>query len=515
MEKIEKRHFLVPLIGSLLITLLLYRTGGYESWLSFLYLIPIIWASIYISVNAGLAMAIYVGLQYLVMVGFDLYEVIPHFGILPTNIDTFDERVLFVSVAVLFDKLLIFFITVGVISFFVKKIKDQNIQLETEKNKIKGIFDGIEEAVLVVNNKGEVVEMNAAAENVFGISREKLLGNAVQGKLGNKELEEKLMLMDQSDSSSMEFASALMPGEIYAGLLVPLYAKKKIVCRILTCRNVTQTKSMERMKSNFIAFCSHQLRAPLSNLRLYTDDLLSNGAEKLSKESRESLEIMKDQVSRLIKMSNYFLDLATVKAGEYRAESKPTMIDEFVAKIVEEHQTIARDHGYRLSFEIPDVRLPEILLDRMKAEEVIQNVIQNSIKYLKKDDGKIVVAVDQISDSNLKENLKNGWHEGEEISTQLLEGLSQIFPQASIEDNPKKIENWYKVSISDNGIGIPEKEKNKIFSEAYRAENAQSFKGNGIGLFLSKVLMLSARGKICFESIENQGTSFHVLFPAK
>lgn len=480
-----------------IITLIVYRTGSYESWLTFLYLIPIIWASLFISLNVGVNAAVFSCALYMIMVALDLNELIPHYSLLPTDITTFRERILFVGTSVLFDKLLIFLALAALIGHLAENLRKKNRSLALEKNKIQRIFESLEEAVMVTDDKGKVLALNSAAKRIFTVTKNR----SVKGKLSDLKLEEKLLTLGELSHPPLE-VSFRNRKEIYEGVIVPLFVGDSVIGRILTCRDVTHKKQIERMKSDFIAFLSHQLRSPLSNLKLYVEELLSKELGGLKKEQSESLDVMGHQIERLIELVNYFLDLETIKSGQLKIHAKPHHAEDLVVDVLQEY----KGEKLNLKFDRPKAKLPEIVFDRMKVEEVFRNILKNSIKYLKNGHGKIIVSVDKISSADLHKKLKGNWQESAPVPIQFLKIL-----------NPKKQKGttaWYDISIADNGIGIPKRDQDMIFSELFRAENAKQEEGMGMGLFLSKAIMVSLGGKICFESREGKGSTFHVLIPA-
>ena len=483
------------------ITLIVYRSGGYESWLTFLYLIPIIWASLTVSFQMGVGVAVTSCAFYLFMVALDLNQVVPHYPLLPTDISTFQERILFVGTAVLFDKLLIFLALSAIIGKLAESIKKKNKKIEEERNKIKSIFENLEDAVLVTDTDGKVITLNSSANIVFPELGKDPIGVNIKGKLGDTHIEERLLSLCELSHPSIDICFAGPNDAIFEGSLVPLSFGEEVIGRILTCRDVTHKKQIEKMKSDFLAFLSHQLRSPLSNLKLYVEELLSMDLGGLKDEQSESLNTMQHQIARLIELVNYFLDLETIKSGQLKLHLKHEDPAEMIQDVLDEY----KDEDANVVFNRSEPELPPVVMDRLKVEEVFRNILKNSIKYLKDGNGEIEVSINKMTESDLHKRLKDKWEEGAPVPMQFLKILNP--------KKPKDAKEWYDIEIKDDGIGIPKEEQGKIFSEMFRAENAQQEEGMGMGLFLSKAIIVSMGGKICFESEKDKGTTFHISVP--
>ena len=219
----------------------------------------------------------------------------------------------------------------------------------------------------------------------------------------------------------------------------------------LTSANEKLTQ-LDKMKSEIISIVAHQLRTPLSAIKWTLKILLD----------KDVGDITKGQEDLLTK---------GFESGKLKYNFVPVQFEELVQEMIGNLLTLATKKNVRLEFASSPSALPKIKIDPDKMRDVLQNLIDNAIKYTK-DGGVVTVSVTQ-EDDNLH------------------------------------------FSVVDNGIGIPEEEQEKIFSRFFRAANAVHTEtdGSGLGLFIALSVVKRHSGKIWFESRLNEGTTFHVLLP--
>lgn len=243
-----------------------------------------------------------------------------------------------------------------------------------------------------------------------------------------------------------------------------------LVLLIYILRSVAElekkSSEAERAKSEFVSMASHQLRTPLANVNWYTEMLLAGDAGKINKEQRQYLEEVYNSNQRMVELVNALLN---VDLGSFSIDPEPLDIIEVAESALGEMlpQTENKKIKVEKNFE---KNLPAVNADPRLIRIVLQNLLSNSIKY-SPESGKVTLAV-------------------------------------------KKIDSDILISVSDRGFGIPEAQKEKIFTRLFRADNIiQKSEGTGLGLYIAKAVMEQTGGKIWFESKENFGTDFHFTIP--
>jgi signal transduction histidine kinase len=173
----------------------------------------------------------------------------------------------------------------------------------------------------------------------------------------------------------------------------------------------------------------------------------------------------------MIGLVNTLLNVSRIESGRVKVDPKPTDMNHLIETIVQEQAPIAKQRGVNLKVSKPE--LPTINIDQKLVQEVFANLLSNAIKYTPAK-GKAT--------------------------------LSAKIKGAFIE-----------FAVADTGMGIPEKDKEKIFHKFFRAENAvvRETEGNGMGLYVCKSIVELSGGKIWYESVENKGTTFYFTLPLK
>lgn len=221
-----------------------------------------------------------------------------------------------------------------------------------------------------------------------------------------------------------------------------------------------------------VSVVSHQLKTPLSAIKCYLEVLLSEDLGGLNKGQREYLEDLLENANQMISLVRDILDVARIEANQMELKPKPTNLVKMAKETVEEFSLLARAKNCKLSFEVLG-KIPVLDIDSAKIKQVITNLISNSILYNKRK-GRVDVVVSQ---------------------------------------------KWNKVIFccQDTGVGIIEREKNKIFTKFFRSERviALATGGSGLGLFISKAIIEKSGGKIWFTSGEGKGTIFCFSLPVK
>lgn len=228
---------------------------------------------------------------------------------------------------------------------------------------------------------------------------------------------------------------------------------------------------LDKMKSEIISVVAHQLRTPLAAIKWTLKILLDEDVGKVTPAQKELLTKGFDSNERMITLVNDILAVDKLESGKLKYSFVPVQFESLVQEMIGTLLPLATQKNIRVELVTPQQPLQKIRIDPDKIREVLQNLIDNAIKY-SKENSTIVVGV---------------------------------------EMKDKELHFWVK----DSGIGIPEEEKEKIFSRFFRAENAihTQTDGSGLGLFIASSVVRRHGGTISFESVLNEGTTFHVLLP--
>ena len=361
--------------------------------------------------------------------------------------------------------------------------------LKNERDKLNTIISSMGEGLFVLDNNLRVVLINDAAAQMLEISAEKALGKNRKEILslykGKQEISgddlpaAKMLKTGQTIKIGMEddFYYSLPSGKKFPITLVdtPLKRGNETIGAIIIFRDITNEKKLDESKTNFISIASHQLRTPLTTIRWYTEMLESEDVGKLNKNQKSFLNEIYSAVLRLAGTLNMLLALARIESGLLKLNPLKINLHNFTEGIIKDLEPLIKPKNIKIEI-VAENQLPEITLDSLMINQVISNLLTNSIRY---------------SDEKGKIEIKIGRRENEIL-----------------------------YSVKDNGIGVPPEEQARLFERFFRAENAvlKAPDGNGLGLYLVKNLVELWKGKIWFESPadwgkEKKGTAFYFTIP--
>ncbi|MFH1643043.1 MAG: HAMP domain-containing sensor histidine kinase [Patescibacteria group bacterium] len=227
-----------------------------------------------------------------------------------------------------------------------------------------------------------------------------------------------------------------------------------------------------KMKSEFISIVSHQLRTPLSNLNWATELLRSGKLGPIEEKQVEYFRILHENTNRMRELINDLLMVSRIETQTLLFKEEAFSLSNIVDDLVEEFFPIAKASHVDIDFDFaPD--LPELFGDAFQIKQVVSNLIDNAIRYIK---GEGLVRIKLI----------------------------------------RKDDSLY-FEIKDNGAGISQEDHKYIFSKFFRSENALKYQtqGSGLGLYIAKSIIKKAKGHMGFSSQENKGSTFWFTLPIK
>ena len=361
-------------------------------------------------------------------------------------------------------------------------------RLQVESNRLQTIISSIGDGLILIDGGYRIALVNPSASEIFGFSEEELLGKDLRSvmKLWKKrttevppaewpieemfltkavvvtDLEDDLFLTTEKRAVHLPVTFSVAPlGSGLAG-------------GVIVIRDVTEDRALDEAKSGFISVASHQLRTPLTSIRWYSEMLLSEDAGALNESQKDFMKEIHGGAERLYQTVDLLLGISRVESGKIKTDREPIDLGLFTAEITKELGS-QMDEKDLVTNVVPPQRDHVIVwLDPLTLRQVILNLLSNAIRY-----------------TNNKGIIDVKWW----------------------VDDEKKEEVVYMVH--DNGIGIPESQRPRIFSKFFRAENARAQvpDGSGLGLALVKDLVESWGGRVWFETEEGKGTTFYFTVP--
>jgi two-component system phosphate regulon sensor histidine kinase PhoR len=242
---------------------------------------------------------------------------------------------------------------------------------------------------------------------------------------------------------------------------------------LVVLQDIAPLKATEQLKDEFIGVAAHELRNPLTALKGFVEMLLVQSERgrggPLADWQQETLQEIATATDRLKELMEALLDVTRIQAGRLMLALVPCDLVTLVKRVVRQMQNTTQQHTIRLRTELESV---EVSIDSLRIEQVLTNLLHNAVKY--SPTGEMI-----------------------EVTIQL-----------------DKEQRLAVVSVQDQGLGIPADQQQRLFQRFARAHNTQGIIGAGLGLYLCRELVERHGGRIWFESIEGQGSTFFIALPS-
>jgi two-component system phosphate regulon sensor histidine kinase PhoR len=343
--------------------------------------------------------------------------------------------------------------------------------LALEQSRMHTIVHCMADGLLVTNRDLEVVLVNAALYQLLGLgalSPPAPLADFIQDEALREAIQSLVENGDENRTISQEFTS----GRMHLKALSAAFRgpEQQVLGTVTVFNDVTSFKELDEMKNDFVRMVSHELRSPISAIRLQHAVILDGLAGELTHKQRELITRAQAKLQGLLELINDMLDVAKMEAGFRHFEQVPLQLPEILNEIVEFMEARAEAQRVKLRLDAaPD--LPAVLADHRGMEEVFTNLISNAINY-SPSGGDVTVSV----------------------------GMNGEF---------------LEVRVSDQGVGIEPEELPKIFDKFYRVKSPETRQviGTGLGLPIVKSVVEAHRGIIEVESQVGVGSTFRVMLP--
>lgn len=342
-------------------------------------------------------------------------------------------------------------------------------EAETERQKLSGVFSAMREGVLVLDDRNRIERVNQAFLAMVGRPERGVLGRTPLELLHHADLQDALDAHARNaDPVGLEIllGEAIVEVHITGAPEVRNDARRTIVA----FHDVTRLKKLERVRADFVANVTHEIRTPLTAILGYLETL-TMGAMEDQTTARRFLQVATDHAERLNRLVDDLLTLSRIELGDVPvalAAVSPRRLIQDVLPLVEAE---ARGQGVSFLSDLPPA-LPPIWVDRDKAVQALLNVLDNAVKF----------------------NIPGG--------------------RVTVTADPGK-DGCLAVRIADTGIGIPPAEIPRLGERFYRVDKTRSRErgGTGLGLSIVRHLMRILGGRLEIASVPGKGTTVSLFFP--
>lgn len=353
-------------------------------------------------------------------------------------------------------------------------LKTNNLRLKIEQIKLNNIISSVSDGVIAVNSKGEIVSINPPAAALVGKNPKSLEGELINEQFNWLHEDEKFT-PDLTNGGVYRYTDlSLSNGDSIAYLdimVAVLDHQDSDVAAIITIHDQTASRELSFMKLDFVAIAAHELRTPLTVISGYLDLLSTTAANELTIYNLENLHRAIDGADQLRQLINKLLNIARIERGDMEILIEKLNLSKLVRENVEQHQRISTQKEQTLTYHVSTDSTVYVPADAASIVEVVNNLIGNAIKYTGK---------------------------GGKIKVSMTVGHKEV-----------------RVEVSDNGPGVPEELRDRLFTKFYRAERSliSGTRGTGLGLFISKTIIELQNGKIGIEPDRGRGSTFYFTLP--
>lgn len=356
-------------------------------------------------------------------------------------------------------------------------------KLKNEKQRIEAIINQVNEAVVGLDKNKNILFVNTKAEELIGTNRDNVIGRYAPDIATKNDLMRKLIsnLEDEVDENDEGKEPDIIKVESTSR---PIYYSKEVlpvlmsdeagksdkqIGSIITLKNVTHFQEMNEAKTNFVAVVSHELKTPISSINMSLRLLKDERVGPLNEEQSDLVESIRNDVKRMKRTTSELLNLTKIETGNIQLNSQRARPLDLLEYAYETMIMQANQKNITIKIDC-DEELSLVKADLQKSVWVLVNLISNAIRYTSPN------------------------------------GVIKL----KAEDRTRTI----RFSVIDNGRGIPEEYKDKVFQKYFQVYKEQSDNGgSGLGLAIAKEFINAQGGEIGVESELGEGSTFYFTLP--
>lgn len=353
-------------------------------------------------------------------------------------------------------------------NYLTLKLKDTIQEMDLEKSKLDTIFNYMADGVIAVDVNGHIIHANPIAVDILELEN-----------TSEESLNQQVFPMERIRLEKIDYGNAdTLEGDEIVEINKAVYQvkydsfrneKENIGGVIIVFQDITERHKLDNMRKEFVANVSHELKTPITTIKSYTETIMGYGDmdEDLS---HKFLSVIDNECDRMTRIVRDLLQLSNLDYNKTKWNKVEYPIEKLMEDVCLKLDFSIKEKNHNVSLNMEE-DIPNIVIDKDGIEQVILNIISNAIKYTP-NNGEINISVENQDDNVI-------------------------------------------ITVKDNGIGIPEEDKNRIFERFYRVDKGRSRElgGTGLGLSIAKQIIEAHDGNIILKSEYNVGTEINITIP--
>ena len=341
--------------------------------------------------------------------------------------------------------------------------------LSGQRDRLQNVINSMAEGVIGVDGEQRILLMNVAACEIFSLREGAALGRPVWEQVRSPQLQSWVAEAVEKSIPAGGEMHLRSPVVRDLALSVTAFHGHELTGAVIVITDVTELRRLERVRQQFVANASHELKTPITSIQACIETLIDGAVDDPHCRDR-FLQTINEQTARLDALVKDLLSLARLESEPLQRDPRPVWVENLVRLCYERHLQTAQRKNVALTVEPigPEVR---VLAEEDALEHILDNLIDNGLKYTEPG-GRVTLSL-------------------------RVEG------------------KWASIDVADTGIGIPQQHLPRIFERFYRVDRHRSrdVGGTGLGLSIVKHLVQAIGGSISVTSRLNEGSTFSIRFP--
>ncbi|GGA89827.1 HAMP domain-containing sensor histidine kinase [Puia dinghuensis] len=340
-------------------------------------------------------------------------------------------------------------------------------QIKFEKSRIETIINQMRDGIIGLDDKRNILFLNAVAEKLIGLKEADIAGLYAPDVALTNDLM-RTLLQDDAEKKDLKIY-ADNKESYFSKDVLKVTNNAEVIGQVIVLRNITPFHELNEAKTNFIATVSHELKTPISSIKMSARLLGDLRVGALNNEQQELIRSITDDSDRLLKITGELLNLSQVETGKIQLKLQPASPADIVEQAIQAVSLQAQQKHINIQSKLAD-NLPTIQADVEKTSWVLINFLTNAIKYSPEDSG--------------------------------------------VEVSACCTKNTVEFMVKDQGRGIDEKYLPRIFDRYFKVPGTHERNGTGLGLSISKEFIEAQGGRIWVHSRLGEGSQFGFTFSA-